>query len=397
MEQLVVRLGSQLTDPVHWLVWSTSEQEIIASGEITDGSQLSSLAERAGGRSITALVPGCDFNLKWVQLPAKGGRKALAAIPYMLEDELSSDIGELFFALGDKHDDQQAVAVVERAKMQSWLDWMQEAGLFCNKLLPDILALPHHDQAWTLLSLGDDVLIRQDAWQGMQGHRDWILAAVEHFAKRQTEGLAIANHSEVDLSQVAHVEVLEQSLEMPMQLLATGALHSNFNLLQGDFKPKRQSSTKWSQWRLAAILAGLALLTSLVDKGLELNRLSSQKDQLQAQIEAEYKRAFPDTTRIVNVRSQMRQKLAGLEQGGGGVSMLVVMSQLSDAFAASDVKPQTLRFDSKRSELRMQAVANNFEALEQFKRLAEEKGFEVQQGAINNRDNQVIGSLSIRS
>ena len=77
--------------------------------------------------------------------------------------------------------------------------------------------------------------------------------------------------------------------------------------------------------------------------------------------------------------------------------MLVVMSQLSDAFAASNVKPQTLRFDSKRSELRMQAVANNFDALEQFKRLAEEKGFEVEQGAINNRDNQYIGSFSIRS
>ena len=89
MEQLVVRLGSQLADPVHWLVWSTSEKEIIASGELADAGQLASLSERAGGRPITALVPGCDFNLKWVQMPSKGGRKALAAIPYMLEDELS--------------------------------------------------------------------------------------------------------------------------------------------------------------------------------------------------------------------------------------------------------------------------------------------------------------------
>jgi general secretion pathway protein L len=93
----------------------------------------------------------------------------------------------------------------------------------------------------------------------------------------------------------------------------------------------------------------------------------------------------------------MRQKLQALEQGGAGVSMLSMLSQLAEAFDSSRVKPQTLKFDSKRSELRLQAIANNFEALEQFKRLAEQQGFSVQQGAINNKDNQVIGSLSIRS
>lgn len=77
--------------------------------------------------------------------------------------------------------------------------------------------------------------------------------------------------------------------------------------------------------------------------------------------------------------------------------MLVMLSQLSSAFSASQVKPQTLRFDASRAELRMQAVARDFEALEQFKKLAEAQGFEVEQGAINNKDSQVIGSLSIRS
>ena len=78
-------------------------------------------------------------------------------------------------------------------------------------------------------------------------------------------------------------------------------------------------------------------------------------------------------------------------------TVLIIVSELSDAFSNSKVKPQTLRFDSNRSELRIQAEADNFEALEQFKRLAEAKGFEVQQGAINNKDNQVIGSMTIRS
>ena len=81
---------------------------------------------------------------------------------------------------------------------------------------------------------------------------------------------------------------------------------------------------------------------------------------------------------------------------GGGQSVLMMMSQLSDAFASSDVKPQTLRFDRSRAELRLQAQASSFDKLEQFIRLAQQKGYTVEQGAINNRDNAVVGSLLIK-
>ncbi len=40
MEQLLVRLGSFADDPVHWLVWSSSENEIIASGVLPDADAL---------------------------------------------------------------------------------------------------------------------------------------------------------------------------------------------------------------------------------------------------------------------------------------------------------------------------------------------------------------------
>jgi len=112
---------------------------------------------------------------------------------------------------------------------------------------------------------------------------------------------------------------------------------------------------------------------------------------------AEFKRAFPETRRIVDVRKQMRQKISKLEGSSGGVSMLAMLSQLSGAFSASKVTPQSMRFDKNRSELRLQAVASNFESLERFKTMAEQQGFEVQQGAINNRENQVLGALVIRS
>jgi general secretion pathway protein L len=299
--------------------------------------------------------------------------------------------------MGTRKAQLQSVAVVSKAKMQLWLGSLQQAGLYCDKMLPDILALPHTPDAWNFVSLGGQAIVRQDEWQGMQGDTNWILPAIEHYAKQQNTPLEIANHSEQSLANLANVSVQEQTLEMPMQLLANGALKSNFNLLQGEYKPKKQASGDLRKWRLVAVLAAVALLVTLIDKGFEVNQLKQQSDQLTDQMQAEYKRAFPNKPAPVNIRKAMERDLAALQRGGGGVSVIAMMAELADAFDNSNVKPQSIRFDAARTELRLQAVASNFEALEMFKRLAQQKGFAVEQGAINNKDNQVIGSLSIRS
>ena len=63
-EQLIIRLGSTPLDPIQWLVYSTSEEEIIASGELADASHLHSLKERAAERPVTALAPTSDILLQ---------------------------------------------------------------------------------------------------------------------------------------------------------------------------------------------------------------------------------------------------------------------------------------------------------------------------------------------
>ena len=397
MEQLVVRLGSNTSDPIHWIVWSNQQNEIIASGELPDAQELSSLAERAGQRPVTVLVPASDTLLKWVTLPAKAGRKAMTVIPYILEDEISSDIALQFFALGPKKGNEQAVAVVARDKLQGWLEVINQAGLNCDKIIPDVLALPVASEGWSILELGSQVLIRQDQWEGLLGEKEWLVQAINHHAKQQTNPLIIDNYSDTELTGLTHVEVKEQALEIPMKVLATGAINARFNLLQGDFKPKNQSTNDWKKWRLVASLAGIVLLTSLVDKVFEQQQLNAQRTELRTQINAEFKRAFPGAPKARDIKKVMQTKIAALEKGGGGSSVLTMLGQLTPAFAESQVKPQTIKFDASRTELRMQAIASNFESLEQFKKLAEAQGFAVQQGAINNKDSQVIGTLTIGS
>ena len=45
-EYLLIRLGAHASDPIHWLVWSQSELEIIASGCLSGADELAQLRER---------------------------------------------------------------------------------------------------------------------------------------------------------------------------------------------------------------------------------------------------------------------------------------------------------------------------------------------------------------
>ncbi|WP_282146051.1 type II secretion system protein GspL [Alteromonas stellipolaris] len=397
MEQLLIRLGATEADPISWLVWSTAEEEIIASGELANADALSTLAERAGHRAVIALAPSSEILLKWVALPPRAGRKVLSALPFMLEDELATDISEQFFAIGPKVGDSQAVAVVSHAKLQMWQQWLADAGLFCNHLIPDVLAVPVTENGWSVLTLGEQMLVRQDTFKGIQGEQAWLLPTLGHFTSQQEAPVVITNYAGIDLSAMPNITVSDAPLELPMHVLAKEAMSSSFNLLQGEYKVKRTRNNAWTQWRVAAVLAVLVLCTSLVDKTVTLYQLKSENAALTSEIDQAVKSGFPNIGVYRNVKLKLQYELNKLSKSGGDASMLVMLDQLSEAFASTQVKPQTLRFDATRTEIRIQAQGKSFEALEQFRRQAEGAGFTVEQGAINNRDDNVIGTVSIRS
>ncbi|WP_218354198.1 type II secretion system protein GspL [Alteromonas lipotrueiana] len=397
MEQLLVRLGTRPEQPVQWLIYAPEDDTVIASGELPDAEALSSLTTRAGQRPVIALAPASEILLTWVQLPPRAGRKVLNAIPFMLEDELASDISQQFFALGPKMGDRQAVAVVAREQLIEWQQWLETAGLYCDTIMPDVLAVPPCENGWSMLSIGNDILLREEQWKGLQGEKSWILPAFSHLARQQTEPVRLVCYCEPPPEPLPNVEVEQAPLDLPMQVLAAQAIRHKINLLQGEFKVKRQRSGMLQQWQVAAVLAVLALGATLAERGITLYQLNQQNAELAVKVDNTVQAGFPDLGVYRDVRRKINSEMARLQQSGGDASMLVMLEQLSPAFDTTRVRPQTLRFDASRVELRMQAMGDNFEALEQFRRLAQNAGFEVDQGAINNRDNKVIGNVTIRS
>lgn len=430
-EILYIRLGSQAQDEVSWLIFSTVEQEIIASGVLTSAEQLNELTAKAQQRLVNVFVPGSDVLLKRVSMPTKSQRAIRAAVPYMLEDELAQDVDDLFFAYADMASDDDEnncfVAIVERAQMQVWLTWLANANIRVKTLQPEVLAMPYTKGQWSAIALDssansasnatsnkvNQIVLRQGEWQGCTLDSEAWTFAAEHILSKQTHSkssdgqqeknvVTVNTYSELPTLQSlsSHIAVNKCEEELPLALFAQHSQRSSFNLLQGEFKLREKRSLGLTNWLWAAGIAMCALLLNVGYTSTLLWQLSTQQVQVEEQIIARYKKTFPATkrVRIGTIKSQLNKKMAQLGGASESSGFLAMLSKVQPAFAkVPTLKPESLKFDSKRQELRLQAVANDYKHFEQFKAALNRANLTVKQGAQKNQGEQVTGSFSITS
>ena len=417
-ETLFIRLGSKAQDTIHWLVVAepnNNEQEIIASGELKGAEQLSELTTKAEKRQVKVLVPGCDVLLKSLKLPGKSNRAMRQAVPYVLEDNLAEDVEQLFFAYADLTSDVQGnncfTAIVAHRQMQQWLSWLADAAIETSCILPDVLAMPLTDKGWSAIALGEtnqeQVIVRQHLWLGFTLDTGVWQLQWQAFSAEKSAELDVEEHpSSVYIeaySALAYSENLNVSLmpeELPLALMAAnyGSKLNNFNLLQGPYKIKEDRSHAGRQWLWVASIALFALVLNLTHKGAQLWQLNTEQESVQQGIITEYKQAFPKTkrVRISTIKSQLNRELALLGGIGDRDGFLAMLAKLQPAFAkVPALKPESVKFDGKRQELRIQAVAKDYQAFEKFSIALATTGLTVKKGSQSNQGEQVTGSFSI--
>ena len=398
-EVLYIRLGSQQHNKLYWLVWSESEKEIIASGELESVNELHTLADKASQRSVIVLVPGQEVSLKALQVPGKSERAIRMAAPYMLEDELAQDVEQLFFAYGKGIKDEQSanchLAVVSKNKMDTWQQWLAEADIVCDVMTPEVLALPSLSEQWSMIAYDDELVIRQGAWQGVTLEPALIDIACQHWLQQELPTIKRFT----DLPESTNELPTEVALlDLPLAVIAAQG-KPTFNLLQGAYKQRKQQASWLKHWSLAAGFLLAAVLLSFVQQGLSLYQVKTEQAALEQQIKDTYLAAFPKTkrVRISTVKSQLKQKLAQSGRGNQQESFLAMMMAMEPAFKqVKSLQLSSMKFDGKRGEVRIQASAKDYQSFDQFKSLLEQRGLQVNQGAQNNQGNLVTGSISVR-
>lgn len=396
-EILILRLPAKGTDePIPWLVWHKSQQELIASGELTSIAELGQLKEKANRCEVIVAVPGQDVLMTRVTLPAGTKRHLQRIIPYALEEELASDIEQLHFAWPEVKGAELPVAVIAKERMDWWLKVLSDAGIESAYWVPDCFLLPYQEGVWQAIELADSVVVRTGTWQGFTIEKEQFAELAPALSAEQENPTEIVHYGSLSWPQ-SPAPLTAADIEVPFTIaVQTVVSGSGLNLRQGAYRSQRAKRSVDLPWRAFATAASVLFILAVLLNGVRYWQLDSQNETLKAQAEQLYRETFPGQTRIVNLKVQLQRQL---EQFGLGsedkASVLSVLQQLAPAFKSQpELQLELLRFQD--NELRLQATGNSFSQFEAFQQAVRAEGLEVEAGPMNNRGERVSGSLTVK-
>ena len=400
-EYLIVRLSNNNHAEKPWLVWSESQQEVIASGALSADQTVNDIASYAPTRQTIVLLNSADVLFKSVNIPAGGARQFESMLPYLVEDDVAQDVDSLHFTILAKQGQIAQVAGVDKKWLGRELDALNQAGFNVSKVVPDALALPDVDGI-AAVELAGQWLLKKQPYQALSIESDWLaMIAQSQWVKQADQWLALEAFSPLpQLSLAAEQDWHQGEPQLVMQLLGRQAIFSQVNLLTGHFKPKSTAIRHLKTWRKAAIAAAVLLSVLLANNLIKTQQAEQQAAKYRAESERIFRAVLVGKSKIPTVsylKRELDNEAKRLSGGQSDESLLLALAKLPQALKfVPDFTLTGIKYDRQRSEIQLQANSKDFQAFEQAK-VQLEKQFLVEQGQLSKSGESVSGNLVLRS
>jgi len=285
------------------------------------GSMDDAIAQ-AKGKPVVLILPGEDILMSQVTLPIRQMAKLRKAVPYALEEKLATDVEELHFAIGQRTQDITDVAIIEKQRLDQWLEPFNKQQIKPRAVVPDILSLPWNPEEWTVLQEDDRALVRTGQYAGFCCDRDNVEAFLSAKLNDNVNPPSLIQDYLCGMGTALKLtgdapEVKTQACgRSPLRIIAQGwHPRESLNLLQGSYNTQTDLVKTLKPWRWAAILFGLWLTIGFTLKIIERQQLQQQLTQLQAQTEKVFQQSNPGV-KTRNRRNHMEKQLKELKGGG---------------------------------------------------------------------------------
>lgn len=405
-EKIIIRLASRAAEKMQWLVWSDSENEIIASGEIAGASSLETLAEHAKNRTLICLLPSVDVTIKTVEIQGSYNRQMKQALPYLLEEDLAVDVDGLHFTLIAKQANLIHVALCDKNRIKKWLGWLNDAGLNAVQFIPEALALPvpekrEEGEHWQAVQLGEQWLFRESDALAWSCDADLLEFVLQSKIASETP-LKITSYSQPHECCLTDEQPLGEWIfenpTLPLALLSQGTTNNKINLLSGEFKVKKEPNKNLEVWRIPAIVVTLLFVVSMLNIYVSTQKAISQLAVTKTQVESIYQQAFPENSplKYARIKKKVKTMLKGVGSNSANSGFLSMVNNVAPYFdPEKGLQIDSAKYSRKRGEVTILASGKDFQAFEKFA-VSLPKSFILKQGALNNSKNRVSGQLTIR-
>jgi len=396
-EQLIIRLASEANQEIHWLIWSDREQKVVSFGKLTNALALNELTKQAYQRKVICLIPNIDVTLKSLKMEGKFTRKMQQALPYMLEDELASDVDNLHFSVFAKGAGAIQVAICAKSKLAMWLAWLSNADIMATMFIPEVFSLPTPmNDKWLAVKFNNHWIIRENVNYGWSCESEMLNNILQLRLEEGDEQL-IESYSELPEGCAGEWQQNENTSVLNLFFLEKKT--NNFNMLDGEFEIKKESSLLMKKWKAPAYALLLCCLIYFANQIVQIKQLEKRVDLVKRQTEEVYQQAFPNESPLKynRIKKRLKSLLGKASDIHTESSFLTILNDLLPAFEVTpSLEVSTLKFNSKKNEVTLAISVDSFLSFELLSKNIPEK-YQVEQSTLSNHKNRVSGTLTVRA
>ncbi|MFC7050303.1 type II secretion system protein GspL [Emcibacter nanhaiensis] len=363
-------------DPAGENIWRRAGDSGQAPRALGDGTACRAAIDEDRSRSVRLVLPGNKVTARLLEMPETSEENARAAVSFLMEDHLAAPVAKTHLVSRKLEEGKRLALAVAHADMEAWLAHLKEMDIRPDEVAVDFqLLAPAGEEA--SLEVGDFHYSLDADGAGFVMDRQTL-------ALLQQNGLGEAG----DMA--------------PPATLDSAALFDRFavpelplNLLQGAYGTQASLMEYFRPLTRVAVLALVLFVFYLGHLGLEAHSWRQAADVLDQQAELMVKKAFPETSRIVNIRAQLRSKLSISEEGGENVFMQVNSRLLAALDKTPEVQLDKLRFNSSDNRLYVTLSTGSFELLDAFKRELTSGSLLVEDQGARQDGNRVSGDFAL--
>ncbi len=392
---LILCLGASPEEPLRWGRFANAR--LIEGGWIENASMLHTLADHAAAaEAAVALLPGEQVATRRAESFPKGAAKARAAAAYIMEDELAEPADGLHVAVSTEEGINLSIAV-KSAIVEAWLQAFGLAGIKCDILSADYLALPSSVEAATIIVEEDRVVgAVNSAGFALEAGLFAVLAA-QLFETAPLRVTAIGNPKNQRLLPAESiVDWLGPADDARILALYDGAigLRPPPNLLQGAYQKRRALLPRLAPWRRAGLIAAATLGVFFVGLAGEALRAEGDARAWREAAGRIHQEHFPDAA----TANPVEHARAVLAQGGGDNSFLALAARFAQAIEKSDgVEIERMRYNAARGEFVVSVRSASDVGIEELKTLLAGLGVTTQDsGGYRRSGGEWTGELAAR-
>ncbi|WP_321392239.1 type II secretion system protein GspL [Emcibacter sp.] len=363
-------------DPAGKINWRRASGTGQTPQPLADGIACRAAMDENRSLLVRLVLPGTKVSSRILDMPDTSEENARAAVGFLMEDNLAVPVAKTHLVSKKLEDGKRLVLAVAHADMESWLGELKEMDIRPDEVTVDFQLLA---------PTGQPASVETD------GHR--------YFQQEQGDGFVLDRDTlgELDQNGFAGTD------DMPVPSVADrGGLFDLFavsgallNMLQGPYDTQASLMEYFKPLARVAVLALVVFVFYLGHLGLEARAWRQAADVLDSQAEILFKQAFPDVTRIVNIRAQLKSRTAGAEEGGEDNFMLL-NSRLFDVLAKNnEVQLDKMRYGSNDGRLYVTLSTGSFELLEGFKRELMSGSLMVQDQGARQDGTRVSGDFAL--